>query len=155
MATANIPGDFLQTYDTSGSTHLDFDGIMEKLLACIDPDIYKKYITTDKKGRKIMYYECLKALYGTLDAALIICVKLINDLDSWGFKINLYYWCVMNNYIEGEKFTILWHVDDVNTPHRDPKVVTTIIDLIISVYGRDFPLIVTCKNVHEYLVMTI
>ena len=72
MATANIPGDFLQTYDTSGSTHLDFDGMMEKLLAYIDPYLYKKYITTDKKSRKIMYAECLKALYGTLGMLCII-----------------------------------------------------------------------------------
>ena len=39
--------------------------------------------------------------------------------------------------------------------HRDPKVVTTIIDIISSVYGRDSPLTFTHRKVHEYLGMTI
>ena len=81
MATADITGDFLWIDDTSGSTYLKFDGIMAELLARIDPDIYIKYIATDEKGRKIMYAECLKALYGTLDAALLFWVKLSTGLE--------------------------------------------------------------------------
>ena len=78
--TAEIPGALFQTDDTSGSTHLKFDEIMAELLYCIDTYIYRNYITTYYKGRKIMYAECLKALYGTLDAALIFWVKLSTDI---------------------------------------------------------------------------
>ena len=124
-------------------------------MARIDPDIYIKYITTYDKGHNIMYAECLKDLYGTLDTALIFWVELINDLERWGFKINRYDWCIMNKYIEGDQCTIMWHVDDIKTSHRYPKVVTTIIDLISSFYGRESPLIITRGKVHEYLGMTI
>ena len=55
VATANIPGAFLHTDDTSGSTHLNFHGMMAELLARIDTDLYINYITTYNKGCKIMY----------------------------------------------------------------------------------------------------
>ena len=55
VATAYITGAFLQTDDTSGNTHLKFDGMMAESLAHIDPDLYRKYITTVDKGCKIMY----------------------------------------------------------------------------------------------------
>ena len=71
VATSDITGAFLQTDETSGNTNLKFDGMMAESLAHIDPDLYRKYITTVEKGRKIIYAECLKALYGTLDAALL------------------------------------------------------------------------------------
>ena len=48
VATTEISRDFLQTDDTSGITHLKFDGIMAELLFCIDSYIYRKYITYEK-----------------------------------------------------------------------------------------------------------
>ena len=42
VATEEIPGYFLQTDDTSGITHLEFDGMVEELLDRIDPDLYRK-----------------------------------------------------------------------------------------------------------------
>ena len=88
MATSDIPGAFFQTDDTSGSTHLKFYGMMAELLACTDPDLYRNYTDKDDKFRKIMYDECLKSLYGTLDVALLFWVKLRPDLERWGFKMN-------------------------------------------------------------------
>ena len=37
VAKAYIPGAFLQIDDTSSNTPLKFDGMLEELLACIDP----------------------------------------------------------------------------------------------------------------------
>ena len=76
-------------------------------------------------------------------------------MERWGFRMNRYDWCVMNKDTKGEQCKILWHVDDIRTSHRDPKVVTTIIDIISHVYGRDSPLTVACGKFHEYLGMTI
>ena len=44
---------------------------------------------------------------------------------------------------------------NIKTPHRYLKVVTTIIDIIISVYVRKYPLTFTRGKVHKYLGMTI
>ena len=71
----------MQTDDTSGSTHLEFDGMMAELLVHIDSNLYRKYTNTDEKGCKIVYEEYMKALYGTLDAVLPFLVKLSTDLE--------------------------------------------------------------------------
>ena len=62
-----------------------------------------------------MYDECLKALYGTLDAELLFWTKLITDLDIWGFKTNQYNCFVIKKYTERKKYKILWYVDCWNS----------------------------------------
>ena len=54
----------------------------------IDLYLYRNYITADEKGYKIMYYKFLKAIYGTLDSALLFWVKVSTDPERWGFKMN-------------------------------------------------------------------
>ena len=41
---------------------------MVTLLEEIEPEYYKDFIFTDKRGRKRMYAEAKKAIYGTLEA---------------------------------------------------------------------------------------
>ena len=76
-------------------------------------------------------------------------------MSRWGFKTNQYDWCVTNNDIEGDQCKILWNVDNINIPHKNPRVVTIIIDLISFIYGREFPLAVICGKVCEYIGTTI
>ena len=52
-----------------------------------------------------------------------------------GFEANMYDLCVVNKGINGKQFTILWHVDDINILHVDPKIVTYIIDKVEDKYG--------------------
>ena len=59
----------------------------------------------------------------------------------------------MNKDIEVEQCTIMWYIYDIKKPPKYPKVVTTIIDLIGSVYDTDFPLTATRGKVQEYLGM--
>ena len=85
VATTDIPGAFLQTPDKSKErTHLQFEGVMVEQLVAIDPDKYQPHIRIDSKGRKYMYVECLKAIYGTLNATLLFWQLLSNDLAGWG-----------------------------------------------------------------------
>ena len=88
VATADIPGYVLQTYDTRGITHLKFYGMMSELMAQIYPYLYRKYINTHDTFCKLMYSEFLKYLYETLDKALIFWVKLSTFLERWGFRMN-------------------------------------------------------------------
>ena len=53
---------------------------MVTLLEEIDPEYYKDFIYTDKRGRKCMYAESKKALYGTLEALLLFWGKLSKTL---------------------------------------------------------------------------
>ena len=61
----------------------------------------------------MIYIRLLKALYGTLKAALLFWENLSETLQEWGFNINPYDWCVANKMINGKQCTIGWHVDDL------------------------------------------
>ena len=55
VATAEIPGDFLHTNYGKGDIHIKLEGAMIPLLKDINPEYYKYFIYTDKRGRKFMY----------------------------------------------------------------------------------------------------
>ena len=57
VATADIPGAFLQTYYYKGDIQIKLEGSMVPLLEEIYPGYYKDFIFTDKCGRKCMYPE--------------------------------------------------------------------------------------------------
>ena len=88
---------------------------MVTLLEDIDPEYYKDFIFTDKCGRKCMYAESKKAIYGTLEASLLFWEKLSKSLEEMGYQKKEYDWCVMNKIIDNKQCTILWHVYDLKT----------------------------------------
>jgi hypothetical protein len=153
VATADIPGAFMQT-DMEDTVHMMLEGPMAELLVKIDPKLYQKYLMV-KNGKPIVYVQLKKALYGTLQAALLFWKKLTKKLKEWGFTINPYDWCVANKMINGKQYTVLWHVDDIKISHVDYDVVTDVLKLLDLEYGKEAPLTVTRGKFHEYLGMTI
>ena len=71
VATADIPGTFLQTDYCKEDIHIKLERDMYTLLEDIKPEYYKGFIYTDKRGRKCMYTEDNKSIYGTLEASLL------------------------------------------------------------------------------------
>ena len=61
---------------------------MVTLLEDIDPEYYEDFIFTDKRGRKCMYAEAKKAIYGTLEAPLLFWGKLSKILEEMGYQRN-------------------------------------------------------------------
>ena len=57
--------------------------------------------------------------------------------------------------INGSQATIIWHVDDLKISHKDPKVVTRIINKLKKKYAKVNPLTVVRGKVHDYLGMTL
>ena len=153
VATVDIPGAFMQA-DMEDVVHMKLEGKMAELMVRIDPKLYRKYIQIEK-GREVLYVELKKALYGTLKAALLFWKRLSSQLRKWGFKINPYDSCVANKMINGSQCTILWHVDDLKISHVDSEVVTDVIKLLESEFGKEAPLTKTRGKVHDYLGMTI
>jgi hypothetical protein len=153
VATVDIPGAFMQA-DIDEVVHIKFEGEMAEMLVKMDPKLYRKYVK-DENGKTVMYVELLKALYGTMRAALLFWKLLSNKLVSWGFEINPYDWCVANKMIDGKQCTILWHVDDLKISHVDAEVVTGIIEQIDEEFGKEAPLTITRGKIHEYLGMTL
>jgi hypothetical protein len=125
VMTADIPGAFMQA-DMDEILHMKLEGLLAKLLTRVDPELYEKY-TMIEKGKPVMYVQLMKALYGTLQAALLFWQDLTSQMEKWGFKLNPYDWCVTNKMVSGKQCTILWHVDDLKIWHVDPEVVEDIL----------------------------
>jgi hypothetical protein len=154
VAIVDIPGAFMQA-DMEEEVYMKLEGKMAELMVRIDPKLYRKYVQSDERGRKVLFVKLKKALYGTLKAALLFWKRLSSQLKKWGFKLNPYDPCVANKMINGNQCTILWHVDDLKISHVDAKVVTDIIKLLESEFGKEAPLTQTRGKVHDYLGMTI
>jgi hypothetical protein len=127
---------------------------MAELLIRLDPDYYNQFVEV-KGDKKVLYLLLEKALYGTLIAAKLFWKKLSSVLVSKGFKINPYDTCVANKMINGKQCTILWHVDDLKISHVDAEVVTNVIAMLSSEFGKEAPLTVTRGAIHEYPGMTL
>jgi hypothetical protein len=153
VAVVDIPGAFMQA-DMDEVVHLRLEGTMAKLITKLDPELYTKY-TKIENGKPVLYLLMLKALYGTIRAALLFWLKLSNKLKEWGFTINPYDWCVANKMINGKQCTIVWHVDDLKISHVDENEVTGVIEKINDEFGKEAPITVHRGKVHDYLGMTL
>ena len=153
VATVDIPGAFMQA-DMDEVVHMRLEGQMAELLAQLDPGLYRKY-AKEENGCTVIYVELLKALYGTLRAALLFWRRISEQLIKWGFKINPYDWCVANKEVHGRQCTIIWHVDDLKISHVEPDVVSTVIEMLKQEFGKEAPLSITRGKVHDYLVMVL
>ena len=89
MATWDIPGAFLWA-DNPDHVSKQLDGILAELVVTIAPNIYLKYITTNAKGKPVLYVQLEKALYGIMKSALLFHQRLVADLQSIGFILNPY-----------------------------------------------------------------
>eukprot|EP00978_Attheya_sp_CCMP212_P031313 scaffold117901_cov29-Attheya_sp.AAC.1 len=138
LAVVDIPGAFMQV-DMDKLVHMKLEGKMAEIMVRIDPTLYKQFVIIEN-GRKVLYVELKKALYGTLRAALLFWRRLTEQLQIWGFEINPYDWCVANKRIHGKQCTIVWHVDDLKISHVESDVVSNIIEDLDGVFGNEAPL---------------
>ena len=84
IMTADIPNAFIQAHmpDIKNGEHrviMKITGVLVDLLVKLAPDIYSSYVVFEK-GKKVLYVEVLRALYGMLVAALLWYKTLKRDL---------------------------------------------------------------------------
>ena len=92
VATVDIPGAFMQAYMV-GNVHMKLEGKIADLLMELEPDLYRKYVQ-NLNGKSTMYVRLKKALYGTLQAALLFWQDLTKTLVDWRFTVKPYNRCV-------------------------------------------------------------
>jgi len=154
VVTIDIPGAFMQC-DIDELIFVKLEGAMALLLVKMDPIKYEPFLTYEH-DKPVLYVKLLKALYGTLQAALLFWENLSGLLvDELGFTANPYDPCVVNKIINGKQCTALWHVDDIKMSHVEQDVLESIITKLSDRYGQDAPLTVQRGPIHEYLGMTI
>jgi hypothetical protein len=92
VTVIDIPNAFIQTrVEDEGNMAINkICGVLVDILVKIAPDVYKSYVTTDKKGTKQLLVQCPNALYGTMVASLLDYRKFTKSLTSVRFKINPY-----------------------------------------------------------------
>ena len=153
VATADIPGAFLQA-TMDDDVYIKFEGKMVDVLIGLDSAKYGPCVCT-YKGRRFIYAKAIKAIYGTLRAALLFYQLFSGELKKWGFTANPYDACMMNKIVNGKQLTIVWHVDDCKISHEDKAVVDDMIHKLEQQFGNESPITVTRGAVHDYLGMTI
>ena len=154
VATVDIPGAFMHS-EMDEVLHLRLDGPMAELLCKVDETKYRQFMCCEK-GKPVLYVQLMRALYGTLQAALLFWINLSTFLtEELGFELNPYDPCVANKMINGKQCTIVWHVDDLKMSHMEQEVLDEIIGKLTSKYGNEKGLTVQRGKKHEYLGMTI
>lgn len=161
-AVVDIPNAFIQTRveNDKDKVIIRLRGVLVEILLEIAPEVYKPYVTTDKKGVKQLLVQCLNALYGTMVASLLYYRKFVKSLTDIGFEINPYDPCVANKMVKGKQMTICFHVDDCKISHKHPKQVDKMINYLRKEYESIFEdgsgaMKVSRGPVHKYLGMTL
>jgi hypothetical protein len=140
VAVIDIPNAFIQTRveDEGDMAIIEIREVLVDILVQIAPDVYKSYVTTDKKGTKQLLVQCQNALYGTMVASLLYYRKFTKSLTSVEFEINPYDPCVANKIVDGTQMTICFHVDDCKLSHRSSRANDNIIDWLRQEYESIF-----------------
>ncbi len=164
VAVVDIPNAFVQTAvskeDAEHCVTVCIRGPLVDVLVSIALDVYGPYASTTKTGQKVLIVECLKAIYGTMVAALLYYKKFVKSLVNQGFKHNPYDGCVANKIVKGKQITVCFHVDDCKISHEHPKVVDETIKWLRAEYGSIFEdglgeMKVHRGKVHKYLGITL
>jgi hypothetical protein len=92
VAVVDIPNAFMQTTveDKKDMAIIRLRGDFVDILVSITPNVYKKFVITDRKGSKVLIVQCQNALYGTMQASLLYYQKFTQRLIKIGFKLNPY-----------------------------------------------------------------
>ena len=140
VAVIDIPNAFIQTRieRKSDMAIIKIRGVLVDILVSIAPDVYKPYVTVDKKGVKQLIVQCQNALYGTMVASLLYYRKFTKSLTDIGFKINPYDPCVTNKMVDGEQMTICFHVDDCKLSHHDSRANDRMVEWLRQEYESIF-----------------
>ena len=158
VMSADIPNAFIQALmpivaDGEERVIMKITGVLVDMLVEIAPETYGPYVVFED-GRKTLYVQVLRALYGMLIAALLWYKKFRADLESIGFKFNPYDPCVANRSIMGNQHTVRFHVDDLKSSHKNKKVNNKFHTWLNKMCGKHGQVKATCGKVRDCLGMT-
>ena len=74
----------------------------------------------------------IKAVYGTLLAAIIFYKKLSKHLRQHGFVCNNYDMCTFNKIVNGNQLMVQFHVDDLKASHHNPEVLKEFVNQLLA-----------------------
>jgi hypothetical protein len=149
VATADVVGAYLLA-DMDEYVLLKLFGESVDIMCTVNKKY--KYFVVVERGKKVLYLQLLKALYGCVRSALLWYELFAGTLKEMGFVLNPYDPCVANKIIEGSQCTIAWYVDDTKISHVNANMVTDVIERIEEKFGK---MTVTRGRHHVFLGMDI
>ena len=100
------------------------EGKYVDIMCAVNPE-YTDYVI-EENGKKVLYLQILKALYGMIESALLWYQLFSSVLTEQGFMLNPYDPCIANKMVNGKQCTIAWYVDDNMISHVEEEVVEDI-----------------------------
>jgi hypothetical protein len=149
VATADVAGAYLHAF-MKHFISMRFVGWAVDLLCDVNPE-YSKFVVYER-NQKVLYVRCNKAIYGCVVSGVLWYETFSETLETLGFTVNPYDFCIANATIEGTQCTIAWYVDDTKISHVNPDVVTHIITTLETKFGK---MTVTRGHTHTFLGMNI
>ena len=114
-------------------------------MMCNANPTYEQFVTNEN-GRKTLFLQLKKALYGCVKSTLLWYRLFCDTLQDLGFTLNPY------AQIMGSQCTIVWYVDDNKISHKDQAVVN---DTIQCIEAKFSPMTKTQGDEHEFLGMKL
>ena len=116
VAMADVAGAFLKV-DMDVFVLMKLEGGTVDIMCELDP-ILEDFISMEK-GKRDLYMQLIKAMYGCVKSALLWYKLFSTALVGMGFELNPYDLCVANAIIDEKQCTIGWYVDDNIITHSD------------------------------------
>ena len=104
-----------------------------------------------ENGKKVLYVQVLRALYGMLIAALLWYKRFKNDLEEQKFVFNPYDACVANKDVNGKQQTVRFHVDDLKSSNINLKINDEFAKWLNKMYGEHGPVKIHRAKVNDNL----
>jgi hypothetical protein len=124
------------------------------MMVHIAPQIYRKYITVDRRETPVLYVKLQKALYGLMRVSLLFYRKLQGELEDDGFFVNPYNLWVANKDVgDGEQLTIVWHMDNLMATCKLDFKSMKMSCYLAKIYGPK--IIMRMGRKHDYLAVDL
>jgi len=129
VAVFDVPGAYLHTdLPADKFVLLKIEGQFVDIMVDVKPEI--KEDMRFENGKKVLYVQILKALYGMIESALLWYELFSTVLKEEGFEVNKIDKYIEQKYFNGKPCTIGWYVDDNIMRHKDTQVVTDILEKV-------------------------
>jgi hypothetical protein len=161
VMTCDIPNAFIQALmpevkDGDERVMMKITGVLVGMLVELNPELYGLYVVYERSRRnKVLYVQVMRAIYGMLEAAILWYKKFQGELKQKGFKFNPYDPCVANRTENGSQHTLLFHVDDLKSSHKDSKVNDQFDKWLQENYGEHGEVAIHRGKTHDYLGLEI
>ena len=148
VRTIDITGAYLECDMTDQvEVIMKLDPLLTKILQQVDSTLAG---TEDSRG--VTYVKLNKALYGTVQAAILWYNKLKSVLVADGYTANPYDACLFNKTVDEKQITVAFHVDDLLVTSTCEELMNTLEDHL----NGNFTNITVCNGSHHsYLAMNI